>query len=84
MQFFGDLYESRVGYLQDDLVTFLDPIDAKFAEVVAPKPTTLFSDISSLNTLPESIEGGNFVLIPKPGKDPQECASYKPIIAFKC
>lgn len=47
-----------------------------FTEVVAPKRTALFSDLSSLDTLPESVEEAVIVLIPKPSKN---YVSYRPI-----
>lgn len=50
-----------------------------FAEIVAPKLTDLFSELSSLAALPESMQKADIVLIPTLGINTQEWASYRPI-----
>lgn len=39
----------------------------------------LFSTLTSLESLPESMKEAVIVLIPNPGKDLKECASYRPV-----
>lgn len=52
---------------------------SNFTEIVAPKLKSPFTDLSSLDALPESMEEVVIVLIPKPGRDARDCASYRPI-----
>lgn len=52
---------------------------SNFMEILAPKLTTLLSDHESLEALPDSMNEAVIVLVPKPGKDPQDCSSYRPI-----
>lgn len=46
--------------------------------------TALFAELSSLDTLTESMEEAVIVLIPKSGKDTQDYASYRTISLIKC
>lgn len=50
-----------------------------YVDLHAPRLTTLFSEFAKLESLPESMEEAIIVLVPKPSKNPQECASYRPI-----
>lgn len=52
---------------------------SNFMEILAPKLTALISVYGSLEELPDTMNEAVIVLVPKPGKDPQDCAVYKPI-----
>lgn len=60
-----------------------DGIPADFykrnAEELAPRLSTLLAQCLKINRLPTSMLDVYMVLLPKPGKDPLECASYRPI-----
>lgn len=72
-----------IGNLQAGKIPGSDDLPAEFypnfIEIVALKLKSLFADLSSLDALPESMEEAVIVLIPKPGKDARDCASYRPI-----
>lgn len=61
----------------------LTELYSQFQEVIAPKLTTLFMEFTFLSSLPDTMEEAGNVLVPKLGKDPQDCASYCPIF-IKC
>ena len=44
----------------------------------------MVNDFSSHNTLPVSMKTARISVIPKEGKDPQRCASYRPISLLNC
>lgn len=50
-----------------------------FAELLAPKLKMLLSEFDSLEALPDSMNEAIIVLVPKSGKDPLDCSSYRPI-----
>lgn len=52
---------------------------SNFAELLAPRLRTLLSDFESLEALPDSMKEAVIVLVPMLGKDPLDCASYRPI-----
>lgn len=72
-----------IGCLQGGKTPGADGLPTEFysqhMELLAPRVTTLSSGLADMDTLPESMEEAIIILIPKPGKDPQECASYRPI-----
>lgn len=52
---------------------------SNFSELLAPKLTSLLSKFATLETLPDTMNEAIIVLVSKPGKDPLDCASYRPI-----
>lgn len=52
---------------------------SNFMELLASKLTSLFSDYGSLEELPDTMNEAMIVLVHKHGKDPQDCAAYRPI-----
>lgn len=75
--------QTAIGSLQSGKTPGADGLPTEFysqnAEVLAPKMKALFSGLVETGALPESMEEAIIVLIPKPGKDSQECASFRPI-----
>jgi len=51
----------------------------KFSGVLAPKLLYVFQNALVKGKLPESMRTSIITLIHKKGKDPQQCASYRPI-----
>lgn len=123
LEFYRDLYSSRVSYTKSDLLRYLDciqlpalgvdkseqldadisleevqvalgsmqsgktpgpdgiPIEfySTYQELLAPRLTALLKQFMEKESLPESTYDAIVVLVPKPGKDPEECTSYRPI-----
>lgn len=50
-----------------------------YMEEITPRLQTVFASALKTGTLPASMSEAVIVLIPKPGKDPTLCASYRPI-----
>lgn len=52
---------------------------SQHTELLAPRLTSLLTDFTRQGALPDSMAEVIIVLVPKPGKDPLEYASYRPI-----
>lgn len=48
-------------------------------DLLAPWLVSIYAQFFKLEALPESMSEAVVVLIPKPGKDPENCSSYRPI-----
>lgn len=48
-----------------------------YQELLAPRLTMLFAQFTKIGSLLESMSEAVIVLVPKPGKDPEDCASYR-------
>lgn len=52
-------------------------------DILAPRLVSVYAQFFKLEELPESMSEAVVVLIPKPGKDPEDCSSYRPISLLK-
>lgn len=72
--------QAAIGGLQSGKIPGADGLPTEFysqhVDLLAPR---LFSGLAKADALPEFMEEAIIVLIPKPGKDPRECVSYRPI-----
>lgn len=50
-----------------------------FIDLLLPHLITLFDDICTSGTMPQTMQEAILVAILKPGKPPDECASYRPL-----
>uniref|UniRef100_A0A803K361 Reverse transcriptase domain-containing protein n=1 Tax=Xenopus tropicalis TaxID=8364 RepID=A0A803K361_XENTR len=53
-------------------------------EFIAPKLCSLYNEVTPDSLLPDSCYEAHITLIPKEGKPPQKCESYRPISLFNC
>lgn len=53
-------------------------------ELLAPKLAQMFQACLQQGSLPSTMREAHIVLIPKPNKDPNLCASYRPIALLNC
>lgn len=69
-----------MGWLQGGKVPEADGFPPMFynnlMELFASKLNSLLSDFVALESLPDSMNEAIIVLVPKPSKGPQDCASY--------
>lgn len=72
-----------LGHLQSSKALGIDGITIEFCslyqELLVPRFTSLLAQFTSLSSLPESMSEALIVLVPRPGKDIENCASYRPI-----
>lgn len=50
-----------------------------YQKTLAPRITSLLAQFSATGSLPDSLSEAVVVLVHKSSKDPEECASYRPI-----
>lgn len=51
---------------------------ATYSEMLIPKLNALYQSILDTNSLPQSMQEAQIIVLPKPGKDPHYPASYDP------
>lgn len=57
----------------------LTEFNSQYQELLAPRLTSLFEQFFSMGSRPDSMSEVVVALVLKPGKDPEECSSYRPI-----
>ncbi|XP_069808018.1 phosphatidylinositol 4,5-bisphosphate 3-kinase catalytic subunit delta isoform-like [Dendropsophus ebraccatus] len=55
-----------------------------FKERLLPFMTRVFNSISAVNGFPKQALEAHIVVLPKAGKDPSQCSSYRPISLINC
>lgn len=75
--------QEALGAMQSGKSPGTDGIPIEFyathQDLLAPRLTSLLLRSAELGSIPDSLSEAIVVLVPKPGKDPEECASYRPI-----